>query len=68
LTGSGTKPKLLPCPCCGTRTLGARGVYEICRRCHWEDDPSQAADPDSSGGANAQSLNAARAAWEAKHP
>lgn len=26
------------CPCCGRRTLGARGDYEICSVCWWEDD------------------------------
>jgi hypothetical protein len=43
-----------------------RGEYEICRRCGWEDDPVQAADADFAGGANATSLNQARAAWRAK--
>src|SRR5262245_60974282 len=28
----------LRCPCCGYRTLGERGVYEICAVCFWEDD------------------------------
>ncbi len=66
MTGSGTKRKMPACPCCEARTLSVRGVFEICRRCGWEDDPSQAADPESRGGANAQSLNAARAAWAAR--
>ena len=26
------------CPCCGYPTLGARGDYEICSLCKWEDD------------------------------
>ena len=26
------------CPCCGHRTLGERGAYEICVECGWEDD------------------------------
>ena len=26
------------CPCCGYRTLHARGDYEICPVCFWEDD------------------------------
>lgn len=26
------------CPCCGCPTLGARGDYEICLLCDWEDD------------------------------
>ncbi len=66
MTGGGTKRKMLACPCCGTLTLSARGAYEICRRCGWEDDPVQARDPDLRVGANAMSLNEARAAWRAK--
>jgi hypothetical protein len=26
------------CPCCGRKTLGERGIYDICRVCWWEDD------------------------------
>jgi hypothetical protein len=26
------------CPCCGYRTLAARGQYDICAVCGWEDD------------------------------
>lgn len=26
------------CPCCGQATMGARGTYEICDVCDWEDD------------------------------
>jgi hypothetical protein len=26
------------CPCCGSRTIGERGNYEICKVCWWEDD------------------------------
>ena len=26
------------CPCCGYATLSARGEYEICQICWWEDD------------------------------
>ena len=26
------------CPCCGFRTLGTRGGFEICAVCFWEDD------------------------------
>ncbi len=64
MTESGTKRKLLPCLVCGAHTLSERGAYEICRRCGWEDDPTQSADPDYRGGANAQSLSEARAAWK----
>jgi anaerobic ribonucleoside-triphosphate reductase len=28
----------LRCPCCGFKTLGERGGYEICAVCGWEDD------------------------------
>lgn len=28
----------LRCPCCGYKTLGGRGSYEICEVCSWEDD------------------------------
>ena len=66
MTGSGTKRKMLACDCCGAYTIAARGAYEICRRCGWEDDPVQAKDADFTGGANAMSLNQARAAWRAK--
>jgi hypothetical protein len=66
MTGSGSKRKMLACDCCGASTIGARGEYEICCRCGWEDDPVQAKDPDFAGGANAMSLNTARAAWRAK--
>jgi hypothetical protein len=26
------------CPCCGYRTIGERGNYDICKVCWWEDD------------------------------
>jgi hypothetical protein len=47
--------------------LRERGAYEICSVCGWEDDPTQAADPDFRGGANRESLNAARQIWRARH-
>lgn len=34
----GEVERLLPCPCCGYRTLQERGQYEICPVCSWEDD------------------------------
>ncbi|URN89237.1 MAG: hypothetical protein NAG77_31240 [Pseudomonas protegens] len=46
------------CPCCGYRTLSARGEYQICDLCHWEDDGSQALDVLS--GPNHQTLGQAR--------
>ena len=30
--------ELISCPCCGSRTIGERGNYEICKVCWWEDD------------------------------
>ncbi|WP_052461172.1 CPCC family cysteine-rich protein [Psychroserpens mesophilus] len=30
--------ELESCPCCGYRTIGERGNYEICKVCWWEDD------------------------------
>jgi len=53
-----------PCPCCGAKALSEPGVYEICKICGWEDDPTQSNDPNYKGGANAQSLNDARKAWK----
>lgn len=57
-----------PCPCCGYRTIDEPGSYEICENCGWEDDPVQSKDPDYAGGANQESLNAARAKWLARRP
>lgn len=50
-------------PCCGFLTLheAARGSYELCPVCHWQDDGMRFSDPDYEGGANAESLNRARA-------
>ncbi len=55
---------LLPCPCCGALSIGEPDQYEVCAVCGWEDDPSQSADPSYSGGANAESLQAARSRWQ----
>ncbi|MBV9571711.1 MAG: hypothetical protein JO056_10770 [Alphaproteobacteria bacterium] len=53
---------------CRHRPLSERGAYEICKVCGWEDDPAQSADhPDLAGGANRESLNAARANWRGHH-
>jgi hypothetical protein len=51
------------CPCCNFRTLVTEppGSYELCPVCYWEDDQIQFRDPDYVGGANAESLNEARA-------
>jgi anaerobic ribonucleoside-triphosphate reductase len=62
------KNTLHPCPCCGAKVIVEPGNYEICKNCGWEDDPVQREDPNFKGGANAASLNEARAAWaEKKH-
>jgi cold shock CspA family protein len=55
-----------PCPVCGAGVEGEAGEYEICATCNWEDDPVQSNDPSFSGGANEQSLNTARLAWNSK--
>ncbi len=52
--------QLLPCPCCGSGTIGKAGAYDVCDICGWEDDPVQSADPTYAGGANAESLDMAR--------
>ena len=54
------------CLCCGNRTLDEApgGTFEICPVCYWEDDDAQARDPGFEGGANALSLNEARANYE----
>ena len=58
---------LLPCPCCGQRTLSELGDYEICEICGWEDDPVQSADSTYAGGANQESLDEARRVWNERH-
>ena len=50
-----------PCDCCGFLTLGARGTYEICPVCFWEDDVLE--NPEIPGGANAVSLREAQASY-----
>ena len=55
--------KNFPCPCCGFLTLAVEppGSFAHCEICWWEDDSVQFADRDYEGGANAPSLNQARA-------
>lgn len=55
----------LSCPCCGNLTICEYGNYEVCSVCGWEDDPVQSDDPTFAGGANHNSLNEARAYWQA---
>jgi hypothetical protein len=41
------------CPVCDMEdAFGEGGAWEICRRCGWEDDPSQRDNPDSRWGPN----------------
>jgi hypothetical protein len=55
------------CPCCGFRTLKARGDDEICEVCFWHDDGQDDAHADEVwGGPNyALSLTQARANFAA---
>jgi len=50
------------CPCCGYKTFDepAKGTYDICDLCGWEDDLVQNEDPDYKGGANGISLREAQ--------
>ena len=56
-----------PCPCCGFKTLGARGGFEMCKVCFWEDDGQDDHDADMvRGGPNGKvSLTQARAKYKA---
>ena len=58
-----------PCPCCGYRTLTEEppGTFEICPVCYWEDDYVQYNTPTLKGGANAESLEEARANFKEFH-
>jgi uncharacterized protein (TIGR02996 family) len=61
---SGQSPQLaLRCPCCGCKTLRARGAFQICQVCFWQDDGQDDYDADSvRGGPNGIiSLTLARA-------
>ncbi|WP_448129983.1 CPCC family cysteine-rich protein [Stenotrophomonas rhizophila] len=44
----GPEPDLAACPCCFHMTLPARGDYDICPVCGWEDGGDQPADTYSS--------------------
>lgn len=59
----GTVEPLLPCPCCGYRTLNERGAYAICPVCFWEDDGSN--EPGRVSGPNHMTLTQARANFKA---
>jgi len=55
------------CPCCGFKTNGERGSYEICAVCFWEDDGQDDHNADEVlGGPNGDlSLTVARANYRA---
>ncbi|MCA9716363.1 MAG: hypothetical protein KC468_16950, partial [Myxococcales bacterium] len=59
---TGVPEPLLECPCCGYLTLGARGAYEICPVCFWEDDGSD--DLDRHSGPNHMALREGRRNFE----
>ncbi|GMO51050.1 MAG: hypothetical protein Pg6C_15490 [Treponemataceae bacterium] len=52
------------CPCCGNVTLESEGLFDVCEICEWQDDNIQRLKPDYTGGANAISLNEAKAAFK----
>jgi hypothetical protein len=52
---------MIACPCCGRATLTARGAYQICPVCFWEDDGQDTKDADvMRGGPNQVSLRDGR--------
>lgn len=55
---TGEVEALLACPCCGYRTLGERGGYEVCRACFWEDDGTE--EPTRPSGPNHRTLREGR--------
>src|ERR1043165_3377883 len=56
----GAPARYEPCPCCGACTLGARGDYDICLVCWWEDDGKDNASADEVSGPNHLTLTQAR--------
>jgi hypothetical protein len=63
----GPEGGLVACPCCACVTLPARGDYELCPVCFWEDDGQDDDDADVvRGGPNGLlSLTQARANYAA---
>jgi len=49
------------CPCCGYNTLPARGHYDICPVCLWEDDGQDDQDADAVRGGPNGALSLAQA-------
>lgn len=54
------------CVCCGSKEVpsGEEGLYYVCNKCGWENDPIQKDKPDYKGGANKMSLNEAKKAYK----
>ena len=52
---------LYPCPCCGFKTLGERGGFDICPVCYWEDDGQDDHDADVVRGGPNYSLSLTKA-------
>ena len=55
---------MITCPVCGDYEFKMDDDYDICKVCRWENDGLQLDEPDSNEGANALSLNEARARWQ----
>ncbi|WP_263373095.1 CPCC family cysteine-rich protein [Granulicella aggregans] len=53
---------MVPCPCCGFRTLHQKGGDDICPVCYWQDDGQDDSDADivRGGPNNLLSLSEAR--------
>jgi Cysteine-rich CPCC len=66
-TGVELREASFPCRVCGAAVPGQSDDYAICQMCGWEDDPVQSDDPAYGGGANASSLDEARASWLSQH-
>jgi hypothetical protein len=49
---------LIPCQCCGAKSIEEQGSYEICPVCFWEDDGIT--DENVNSGANHLTLKEAR--------
>lgn len=58
----GSAEAMLPCLCCGYKTLRSRGSYDICKVCFWEDDGQTLLDKMS--GPNHMTLREAKANFD----
>ncbi len=65
--GGAVRAGVFSCPVCTATVEGEPRQYEICDACGWEDDPVQFDEPTYAGGANVESLNAAKLAWAKRH-